>query len=180
MRHEPLTFVHAADLHLDSPFKGLAEESDRVASTLKEATFRAFSALIGLCVEVRADFLLIAGDVYDGCDRSLYAQLAFRDGLARLDHEGIASYVVHGNHDPLSGWASHLAWPARAHVLGADLATVPLEREGRVVARDRGRLAPLAGREAQPRAALSSPRAGRASLPRRAAALQRGRRHGSR
>lgn len=134
MRHEPLTFVHAADLHLDSPFKGITEESDHVASTLRQATFRAFTALVDLCFEVQADFLLVAGDVYDGCDRSLYAQLAFRDGLAHLDRAGIASYVVHGNHDPLSGWASHLAWPARAHVFDERLSTTPFERHGCTVA----------------------------------------------
>ena len=77
------TFVHAADLHLDSPFKGTTANNPAIADALRSATFRAYHSLIGLCVERKAAFLLIAGDVYDAEDRSLRAQLGFRDGLVR-------------------------------------------------------------------------------------------------
>ncbi|MFH0980080.1 MAG: DNA repair exonuclease [Planctomycetota bacterium] len=128
-------FVHAADLHLDSPFKGITADSESVAATLRSATFDAYNALVALCVEREADFLVVAGDVYDGADRSLRAQLCFRDGLARLAQHGIRAFVVHGNHDPLDGWASAIAWPDGVHIFsGDDVETVPLERRGRVVA----------------------------------------------
>ncbi|MCH7593782.1 MAG: metallophosphoesterase, partial [Chloroflexi bacterium] len=87
-------FVHAADLHLDSPFVGLQEINDRVASELREATFRTFDRIVDLCLDRRADFLLVAGDIYDAGDRSLRAQLRFRDGLERLGDAGISSFVV--------------------------------------------------------------------------------------
>ena len=60
----------------------------------------------------QVDALLIAGDAYDGGDRSLRAQLKFGDGLQRLDDAGIRSFVCHGNHDPLDGWEARLDLPA--------------------------------------------------------------------
>lgn len=114
------TFVHAADLHLDSPFTGLSELGNEVADTLKKATFQAFDNMVDLCIKQAVDFLLIAGDIYNSADRSLRAQLKFRDGLQRLNDAGIRSFVVYGNHDPLDGWASSLHWPEYAHIFGGN------------------------------------------------------------
>ena len=126
-----ISFVHAADLHLDSPFVNLREADEDIADLLREATFKAFDNVVNVCLERAADFLLVAGDVYDGADRSLKAQLAFRAGLQRLSNAGIASYVVHGNHDPLDGWASSLKWPEKVHIFGGeDVESVPYRRDG--------------------------------------------------
>jgi DNA repair protein SbcD/Mre11 len=78
------SFVHAADLHLDSPFCGVTVTAPNVAEQLRQATFAAFRNIVRLCIERRVDFLVVAGDVYDGSDRSVRAQLRFRDGLAEL------------------------------------------------------------------------------------------------
>ncbi len=124
-------FVHASDLHLDSPFKGISGESDAVAEVLRSATFAAFASLIKLAIEHRVDFVLIAGDVYDGADRSLRAQLRFRDGLTELSNRGIRSFVVHGNHDPSDGWTSAMDWPDGVHIFKADeVETVTVSRDG--------------------------------------------------
>ena len=88
-KKKSFTFVHAADLHLDSPFKGLREPDPAIIDALRSATFDAYSALIDLCLEREVAFLLIAGDVYDAEDRSLRAQLRFRDGLVRLAEKEI-------------------------------------------------------------------------------------------
>lgn len=107
-----LRFIHAADLHLDSPFRGIRSEApDYVAETLRRATFDAYDNIVALCLQERVDALLVAGDIYDGADRSLRAQLKFVDGLARLDAAGIRSFICHGNHDPLDGWEARLALP---------------------------------------------------------------------
>ena len=107
-----LRFVHAADLHLDSPFRGLRNEAPpHVADALHRATFEAYDNIIALCLRERVEALLIAGDIYDGADRSLRAQLRFVDGLSRLDAAGIRSFICHGNHDPLDGWEARLALP---------------------------------------------------------------------
>ena len=108
-----LRFVHTADLHLDSPFTGLrAIAPDEVSGVLRSATFDVYDNIVDLCIEERVDALLVAGDVYDGADRSLRAQLKFVDGLRRLDEAGIRSFICHGNHDPLDGWEARLDLPA--------------------------------------------------------------------
>ena len=107
-----LRFVHSADLHLDSPFKGIRSEApSHVAETLSNATFDAYRNIIDLCLHEKVDALLVAGDIYDGADRSLRAQLRFVDGLAQLDQAGIRSFICHGNHDPLDGWEARLDLP---------------------------------------------------------------------
>ena len=128
-------FVHAADLHLDSPFVGLQGVSPHVASKLRKATFQAFERIIGLCLDRGADFLLIAGDIYDSQDRSLRAQLQFRDSLKRLSDAGVPAFVVHGNHDPLNSWSATLEWPEQVHVFGGeDVSGIPVIRDGETIA----------------------------------------------
>jgi DNA repair exonuclease SbcCD nuclease subunit len=128
------SFVHAADLHLDSPFSTLNVDNPDLARLLRSATFEAFDRVVQLCLEKQVDFLLVAGDVYDGADRSLRAQVKFRDGLQRLDEAGIRSFVVHGNHDPLDGWSSTLEWPSGVHVFGDHVETLEVKKNGTLLA----------------------------------------------
>ena len=122
-----LRFVHAADLHLDSPFRGIRSEAPpHVADALHRATFEAYENIIALCLRERVDALLVAGDIYDGADRSLRAQLRFVDGLNRLDAAGIRSFVCHGNHDPLDGWEARLALPTGCLRFGREVSGEPV------------------------------------------------------
>jgi DNA repair exonuclease SbcCD nuclease subunit len=116
----PFSFIHASDLHLGSPFKGVSDLQPEVSALLQAATFDAFDALIALCLEKSAAFLLVAGDIFDTANRSLRAQLTFRDGLARLAEAGIPSFVVFGNHDPWEAWSAKIHWPKGVHVFGPD------------------------------------------------------------
>ena len=81
---QAFTFVHTADLHLDSPFIGLEQIDADVAAVLKEATFRAFDNIIKLCIESNARFLLVAGDVFDFRERVLAAQNIHNDFIAGM------------------------------------------------------------------------------------------------
>ena len=122
-----LRFVHAADLHLDSPFKGLRDAApEGIAGEISNATFRTYDNIIDLCIRERVAALLVAGDVYDGAERSLRAQRKFIEGLERLDEQGIRSFVCHGNHDPLDGWEARLAYPALCHRFGREWERVPV------------------------------------------------------
>lgn len=132
------TFCHAADLHIDSPFRGVVSEAPAVANALHASTFRAFEMLVEACLEREVDFLLVAGDVYDGQDRSVLAQMRFRDGLLRLAKAGISSYVVHGNHDPLDGRISSIDWPTGVHFFGKKLESVDVMVSGEPIARISG------------------------------------------
>lgn len=124
------SFVHMADLHLDSPFAALAGDNPALAASMRSATFEAFENVIQLCIDKGVDLLLVAGDVYDGADRSLRAQVTFRDGLKRLHEAGIRSFVAYGNHDPLNLWATSIEWPPGVHLFGDHLETVSVERDG--------------------------------------------------
>ena len=122
-----LRFVHAADLHLDSPFSGLrAIAPDEVSSKLRRATFDVYESIVDLCIEERVDALLVAGDVYDGRDRRLRSQLKFVDGLRRLDEAGIRSFICHGNHDPLDGWEARLDLPDGCVRFGSEVTGEPV------------------------------------------------------
>ena len=122
-----LRFVHAADLHLDSPFTGLRGTApEGVRRALYDATFEAYENLIDLCIDERVDALLVAGDIYDGADRSFRAQHKFIAGLERLDNAGIRSFVCHGNHDPLDGWEARLAYPSSCHRFGPEFEPAPV------------------------------------------------------
>jgi DNA repair exonuclease SbcCD nuclease subunit len=127
-------FVHVADLHLDSPFRGLGRRaSPAVARALVDATFRAFDSVVDLCLEERVDALLVAGDVYDAADRSVRSIARFHHRITELAEAGIASFIVHGNHDPLLG-KTDLLWPDRAHVFSGEIEEVPLRVRGAIVA----------------------------------------------
>jgi exonuclease SbcD len=135
---QPFRFVHAADLHIDSPFKGLLKYEPRIAQRLKEATFEAYENLIALCLAQNVTFLVIAGDVYDGADRSVQAQMRFRAGLNRLHEHGIQSFVVHGNHDPLDGRLSGIRMPNSVYTFGPEPEWVTASIAGTPVAQIQG------------------------------------------
>jgi len=136
---QPFSFVHAADLHLESPFQGVRAEAPAIADCLRQATLAAYDRLIELCIERRVQFLLVAGDTYDGAYRSLHAQLRFRDGLERLAKESIRSFVVHGNHDPADSWTSAIQWPASTRIFGSrEVETDSVRRDGHPIAQVSG------------------------------------------
>ena len=127
-------FVHAADLHLDTPFVGARAETPLIADVLREATFKAWDRVITTCIEQSAAFLLIAGDIFDASLKGLRAQIRFREGLERLDEQSIPVYVTHGNHDPLDSLSASLPPPPNTHVLGANMQMLEVRRDGQVLA----------------------------------------------
>jgi DNA repair exonuclease SbcCD nuclease subunit len=145
---EPFSFLHTGDLHLDSPFHGLsAEAPPEVLALLRSATTEAWRAVVRTAIEAHVDFVVVAGDVFEGASPTLLGQTRFRDGLTELAEAGIPSFVVHGNHDPLDGrsWAPGLDFPAAAHRFGTDaVEEVPVLRKGREIARIHGRSYPRA------------------------------------
>ena len=125
-------FLHAADLHLDTPFTARGRYPEHVAAVLRDASLGAFGRLIDAALAHQVAFVVFAGDIYDGADRGLRAQIAFRDGLARLDAAGIRAFVAHGNHDPVEeGWTAIKEFPALVTVFPAgEVASVSFEVEG--------------------------------------------------
>ncbi|MEZ4571534.1 MAG: hypothetical protein R2849_14620 [Thermomicrobiales bacterium] len=101
-------------------------------STVLDASFATYERIIDLTIEQHADAFLVAGDAYDGDDRSLRAQLAFVEGLERLDSAGIHSFICHGQHDRLDEWTARLRFPKRAHRFGPGIEVVPLDTDHQV------------------------------------------------
>ncbi len=95
---ETLTFIHAADLHIGAPFRGLRALSDEWARRLVDAIPGAWDRVVEAAVSGKVDFVVVSGDIFDSVRASYRDYLRFFDGLNRLDAEGIPSYLCTGNH----------------------------------------------------------------------------------
>lgn len=114
-------FLHAADLHLDTPFVGVGRVSEALGERLREASLVALDRLVEAALRYRVDFVVLSGDLYDGAERGVRAQMRFLGALERLSAAEILVFVAHGNHDPvMEGWSAIRAWPEGVHVFGAD------------------------------------------------------------
>ncbi|WP_026692645.1 metallophosphoesterase family protein [Peribacillus kribbensis] len=111
-----IKFIHTADLHLDSPFTGIKDIPDPIIGRLREAAFLAFERIVTAAISRQVDFVLISGDIYDGENRSIRAQVRFRKEMERLSAQHIPVYVIHGNHDHLSGSWVKLDFPPNVHI----------------------------------------------------------------
>src|ERR1700761_8454580 len=93
------TFIHAADLHIDSPLAGLRLKDENVARRFAEAGRKAVQALIDATIASEAAFLIIAGDVFDGKWNDVTTGLFFVGAVSALHRAGIPVFIVKGNHD---------------------------------------------------------------------------------
>ncbi|WP_281886159.1 DNA repair exonuclease [Paenibacillus sp. YYML68] len=117
----PFRFIHAADLHLDSPFKGLTGLPERLRDAVRDSTLQALNRLVELAVQERVDFIVLAGDIYDAKERSLRAQLRLQQCFEKLAAEGIQVLLIHGNHDPMQdGYTASLKVPDTVTVFGCE------------------------------------------------------------
>ncbi|WP_456271921.1 metallophosphoesterase family protein [Bacillus sp. AK031] len=116
-----ITFIHTADLHLDSPFKGLKHLPEELFQRVRNSTFLSFERIVDKALELRVDFVIISGDLYDEEDRSIRAQARLKKQFERLQQEGIAVFVIHGNHDYLGNQWSHLKMPENVKVFRSDV-----------------------------------------------------------
>jgi len=120
MQAPKFRFVHAADLHLDTPFASIGRVAPEIADRLRDASLEAFDALVRMAIEHEAVFVVFAGDTYDCADRGVRAQLRFLRGVERLGEQGIPVFVAHGNHDPLDGWSAVRRVPDNLVVFGGE------------------------------------------------------------
>ena len=121
-------FGHAADLHLGSPFAGLIAQSDEAASVVASAPAQALDALVRLCQDRSAAFLVLAGDVFDSPSVGIRPQYQLYSALSSLADMGIPSFVACGNHDPMGSWRSPFNWSDAVHFFGPEVEWVPVHR----------------------------------------------------
>jgi exonuclease SbcD len=110
-----MKFIHAADIHLDSPLTGLSAYPDAPADRLRTVTRDAFRRLVDLALEEAVDFMVIAGDLYDGNWRDANTGHYFCREMGRLNRAGIPVYLLHGNHDAESEMTRKLTLPDNVH-----------------------------------------------------------------
>lgn len=107
-----LKFFHAADLHLDSPFRGLDAAA---AHQRREEQRELLSRLCGAAREGGAQLLILSGDLFDSGE--LYRETA-RALTESLGGVGMPVFIAPGNHDfygPNSPYET-LDWPENVHI----------------------------------------------------------------
>ncbi|MBK7674690.1 MAG: DNA repair exonuclease [Candidatus Accumulibacter sp.] len=97
-----MRFIHCADIHLDSPLRGLELYDGAPAQEMRQATRRAFANVVDLAIDRAADFVLIAGDIFDGDWPDFNTGLYFASELRRLAEPDIRVFLGYGNHDAVS------------------------------------------------------------------------------
>jgi DNA repair exonuclease SbcCD nuclease subunit len=113
-------FIHAADIHLDSPLLGLDRYEGAPVEAIRQATRLAFSELVQLAIRERVDFVILAGDIYDGDWRDYNTGLFFVKELRKLENAGIQVELIRGNHDAESRITRQLELPTNAYEFKTD------------------------------------------------------------
>ena len=130
-----MKFVHAADLHIDSPLRGLERYDGAPVELIRGATRRALEHLVELCLEEGAKLLLLAGDLYDGDWKDYSTGLFFCQQMARLREGGVTVVWIRGNHDAASRLTQHLRPTDNVHELShARPSSLELEFDGAQIA----------------------------------------------
>lgn len=106
-----MRFIHTADLHIDSPLRGLSRYAGAPLERLRGATRRALERLVDLALDEKVDFVLIAGDLYDSDWQDFHTGLFVRAQMVRLGRAGIGVFIVQGNHDAHGVITRQVPWP---------------------------------------------------------------------
>lgn len=114
-----MKFIHASDLHIDSPLVGLDAYPGAPVARLRGASRQALVALVDLAIEQRVALVLLAGDIYDGNWADFRTGLFFREQLLRLTRAGVRVFIVKGNHDAQSQITRQLPQVDGVHVFSA-------------------------------------------------------------
>lgn len=113
-------FLHAADIHLDSPLHKLDYYEGAPVEELRQATRRAFENLVKLAISEDVAFVLIAGDLYDGDWKDYNTGLYFASQVSKLREANIPVYIVAGNHDAQSKITRTLRLPEGVMIFSAE------------------------------------------------------------
>jgi DNA repair exonuclease SbcCD nuclease subunit len=115
-----MRFIHAADVHLDSPLRGLDEYEGAPVQAIRSATRSAFENLVRLAITECVDFVVLAGDLYDGDWPDYNTGLFFMNRMRELETAGIRVVLLSGNHDAASKFTARLTHPGNVRVLPTD------------------------------------------------------------
>ncbi|MHB1201421.1 MAG: metallophosphoesterase family protein [Polaromonas sp.] len=114
-----MRFIHAADLHIDSPLRGLSRYDGAPLDRLRGATRRALERLVDMAIEEQVDFVLVAGDLYDRDWQDFHTGLFVREQMVRLGKKNIRAFMVQGNHDARGVITRQVPWPDNVKVFSS-------------------------------------------------------------
>lgn len=132
-----MKFIHAADLHLDSPFRGLANSKMPTAllQRMQQSTFEAATRVFDAAINNQVDFVLLVGDLFDRAEQSINAKYFLNQQLNRLNDAKIPVIISFGNHDYFAGDVNQLGFPENVFVFSNEVTTTKLTlKDGNVVA----------------------------------------------
>ncbi len=112
-------FIHAADVHLDSPLRGLSRYESAPVHAIRNACRRAFENLVDLAIEEKVAFILLAGDLYDGDWKDYSTGIFLSRQMGRLDRHDISVFTVAGNHDAANQMTRALDSPANMKMMSS-------------------------------------------------------------
>lgn len=113
-------FLHCADLHIDSPLRGLEADPDAPTDRIRTATRDAFVNLVDYAIDERVAFVLAAGDLYDGDWQDWRTGQFLMTEIGRLSREQIPFIAIRGNHDAESVITRHLRFQSPAYLFRTD------------------------------------------------------------
>ncbi len=114
-----MKFLHAADIHLDSPLRGLERYEGAPAEKIRLASRLALENLVALAIEQKVDFVLLAGDTFDGDGKDWKTALFFAKEMGRLAEAKIPVLMISGNHDAVSKMTRSLHLPQNVTLFGS-------------------------------------------------------------
>lgn len=114
-----MRFIHAADLHVDSPLRGLDRYDGAPVERIRGATRQALENLVELAIQEDVDFVLLAGDIYDGEWQDFHTGQFFRGQMVRLGRADVRVFIVQGNHDAQSVITRRLTPPDNVKIFSS-------------------------------------------------------------
>ncbi|OLT26300.1 hypothetical protein BJF83_21655 [Nocardiopsis sp. CNR-923] len=110
-----MKLLHAADLHIDSPMRGLVRYPGAPEEHLRGAARNALRNLVGLALDEQVTAVLLAGDVYDGTWPDVNTGLFFTQQMQLLREADIPVFMISGNHDAENKMTVSLQLPDNVH-----------------------------------------------------------------
>ncbi len=119
MSNWPFRFVHAGDLHLESPPGGIAEVPEHLRELFLDVAYCAAERVFETALAEEADFLVLSGDVLDPHQTGPRGPLFLIEQFTRLRDRGIPVYWAGGRSDPPEAWPSGMEMPDNVHLFPA-------------------------------------------------------------
>ena len=110
-------FIHCADLHLGSRFKGLGTEDPKLAESMRVAVMESFGRIVDTARKRQVDAMVISGDIFDDSNELPSTRMWFSEQLRRA---GMPVFICRGNHDSRTSWDDAIPYPENVHEFGTE------------------------------------------------------------